>query len=88
MCILLEKGFLLGAVRMYGTIYTIEHVNSSPIGMGNLCSTLLQSLAIHCLCVDGRAVCGVFCPQEAVIESASVPTGEFSLVSVRKLLWS
>ena len=55
------KGFFLAT--MYGKLHINEHVNSNPIGMGYLCSTLLP-LAIHykrCLCVDCRGVCAVFC---------------------------
>ena len=79
---------------MYGKLHKMNHVNSNPIGMGNLCSTL-QSLAIHykrCMRVDRRGVCGVlsFSPslpfQKAVIESASISTGEVLLVSVRKYI--
>ena len=67
---------------MYGTMYTNEHVNSSPIGMGTLCSTLCH-LPYK---TEACAVYSVVLPilQEAVMESDRFPTGEFSLVSVRR----
>ena len=43
---------------MLAMLHKMNHVNSNPIGMGNLCSTL-QSLDKRCMRVDRRGVCGV-----------------------------
>ena len=84
---------LLGAIMMYGKIHANEHVNSSPIGMGTLCSTLCHLPYItNGGCVSTAEPFAVYSvaflhhlpSQEAVIESASLPTCEFSLVSVKK----
>ena len=50
---------LKSVMSVWELIIPYQHVNSSPIGMGTLCSTLRHLPYITS--VDGRGVCGVFC---------------------------